>query len=161
MPYTEDELQNLSIYTSFRDKLRSGYIKNLIQAARKTFRNEDGVLLSGGQRQRLAIARTILLNPSVLILDDSTSSVDLETERLIRQAFIQLIEGRTTFVIAHRLSTIKSADLILVLKDGEIVERGTHRTLLELAGAYREIYELQLKPQDESMHPGITGREYA
>jgi ABC-type multidrug transport system fused ATPase/permease subunit len=124
-----------------------------------TWIGERGVTLSGGQRQRLAIARTILLNPSVLILDDSTSSVDLETERLIRQALTQIMEGRTTFVIAHRLSTVKSADLILVLKDGEIIERGTHQTLLELNGAYREIYELQLKPQDKSMPSGTPTRE--
>ena len=91
-----------------------------------TWVGERGVTLSGGQRQRLSIARTILLDPPILILDDSTSSVDVETERRIHQAMIAVMQGRTTFVIAHRLSTVRQADLILVLQDGAIVERGTH-----------------------------------
>ena len=110
---------------------------------------EQGHTLSGGQRQRLAIARTILLNPPVLILDDSTSSVDVETERAIRRALAEVITGRTTFVIAHRLSTVRGADLILVMKDGRIVEQGSHQELLERGQTYREIYELQLRPQEE------------
>ena len=116
-----------------------------------TWVGERGVTLSGGQRQRLAIARTILLDPPILILDDSTSSVDVETEHLIRQALKNVIQGRTTFVIAHRLSSVHNADLIVVLKDGEIVEQGTHQELLELKGIYREIYELQLRPHEEVM----------
>ena len=92
-----------------------------------TYVGERGVTLSGGQRQRLAIARTVLLDPPILVLDDATSSVDVETERLIHHAMIAVMQGRTTFVIAHRLSTVRQADLILVLQDGEIVERGTHR----------------------------------
>ena len=110
---------------------------------------ERGVTLSGGQRQRLAIARTVLLDPPILILDDSTSSVDMGTEYLIQQALAEVVKGRTTFVIAHRLSTVRRADLILVLEDGEIVERGTHQELLDLNGYYRRIYDLQLRPQDE------------
>jgi ATP-binding cassette subfamily B multidrug efflux pump len=110
---------------------------------------ERGVTLSGGQKQRIAIARALLTNPRILILDDSTSSVDTETEFLIQQALAVLMEGRTTFVIAQRLLTLKNADLILVLDDGEIVERGTHEELLAMEGLYREIYDLQLKDQEE------------
>ncbi len=109
---------------------------------------ERGVTLSGGQRQRVAIARALLLNPRILILDDSTSSVDTQTERLIQQALSHLMEGRTTFVIAHRLSTVHRADLILVMDGGCIVERGTHGELLAKEGLYREIYELQLRDQE-------------
>ena len=110
---------------------------------------ERGLTLSGGQRQRLAIARTILLDPPVLILDDSTSSVDMATEYRLQQALDDVITGRTTFVIAHRLSTVRKADLILALDDGEIVERGTHDELLERNGFYRSIYDLQLRPQED------------
>ena len=114
-----------------------------------TWVGERGVTLSGGQRQRLSIARTVLLDPPVLILDDSTSSVDVETERLIHKAMKGVMEGRTTFVIAHRLSTVREADIILVLKDGKIVERGTHQELIDQGGIYQDIYELQLRPQEE------------
>ncbi|MBM2825998.1 MAG: transporter ATP-binding protein [Dehalococcoidia bacterium] len=115
-----------------------------------TWVGERGITLSGGQKQRVAIARTLLMNPKILILDDSTSSVDMETEYLIQQALADLMKGRTTFVIAQRLRTVLNADQLLVLKDGEIVERGTHHELLEKGGFYREIYELQLKDQEEA-----------
>ncbi len=105
---------------------------------------ERGVTLSGGQRQRVAIARALLMNPRILILDDSTSSVDTQTEKLIQAALDTLMEGRTTFVIAHRLSTVRRADLILVLDGGSIVERGTHEELLARGGLYKEIHDLQL-----------------
>lgn len=114
-----------------------------------TWVGERGSTLSGGQRQRLSIARTILMDPPVLILDDSTSSVDVETEQLIHGAMTQLMKGRTTFVIAHRLSTVRQADMVLVLSDGEIVERGAHEELMSKGGIYRDIYELQLRPSDE------------
>jgi ATP-binding cassette, subfamily B, multidrug efflux pump len=110
---------------------------------------ERGVTLSGGQKQRIAIARALLPNPRILILDDSTSSVDTETEHLIQQALLVLMEGRTTFVIAQRLLTLKKADVILVLDQGQIVERGTHHELLQSDGLYRRIYDLQLKDQEE------------
>ena len=110
---------------------------------------ERGITLSGGQRQRIAIARALLMDPRILILDDSTSSVDTETEYLIQAALRGLMEKRTTFVIAHRLSTVKRADLILVLDAGRIIERGRHAELLEAGGLYREIYDLQLKDQEE------------
>ncbi len=105
---------------------------------------ERGVTLSGGQRQRVAIARALLMNPRILILDDSTSSVDTQTEKLIQAALDTLMDGRTTFVIAHRLSTVRRADLILVLDKGQIAERGTHEELLARGGLYKEIHDLQL-----------------
>ena len=118
---------------------------------------ERGTTLSGGQRQRLAIARTILLDPPILILDDSTSSVDTETEHLIRQALDTVIQGRTTFVIAHRLSSVKNADSLLVMKDGQIAQSGTHDELIGVPGPYQEIYELQLRPQETSGPDNIIG----
>ena len=110
---------------------------------------ERGVTLSGGQKQRIAIARALLRNPRILILDDSTSSVDTETEHLIQQALEVLMEGRTTFIIAQRLLTLKTADSIFVLDAGNIVQRGTHAQLLAQDGLYRQIYDLQLKDQEE------------
>ena len=109
---------------------------------------ERGVTLSGGQRQRVAIARALLMDPRILILDDSTSSVDTQTEDRIQQALQHLMKGRTTFVIAQRLTTVQRADLILVMENGRIVERGTHGELLNRGGRYRQIYELQLRQQD-------------
>jgi len=114
----------------------------------ETVVGERGITLSGGQRQRVAIARALLMDPRILILDDSTSSVDTQTERQIQKALERLIENRTTFVIAHRLSTVRRADLILVMEDGRIVERGVHAELLEQDGLYREIYDLQLRDQE-------------
>ena len=114
-----------------------------------TWVGERGTTLSGGQRQRLSIARTILLDPPVLILDDSTSSVDVETERQIHRAMVEVMKGRTTFVIAHRLSTVREADQILVLDKGVIAERGSHEELIRRGGIYQSIYELQLRPQEE------------
>ena len=110
----------------------------------ETVVGERGVTLSGGQRQRVAIARALLMNPRILILDDSTSSVDTQTEKLIQSALDALMEGRTTFVIAHRLSTVRRADMILVMDKGQIVERGTHDKLLARGGLYKEIHDLQL-----------------
>lgn len=109
---------------------------------------ERGVTLSGGQRQRIAIARALLMDPRILILDDATSSVDTETEHLIQQALFRLMEGRTTFIIAQRLATVRHADLILVLEQGRIVQQGTHETLLAQPGPYREMYALQLRPEE-------------
>jgi len=109
---------------------------------------ERGVKLSGGQKQRLAIARAVLANPRILILDEATSSVDSESEYLIHQALERLMAGRTTFIIAHRLSTIRTADTILVLEDGAIVERGTHAALLHANGQYAQMYRQQFWVND-------------
>jgi ATP-binding cassette, subfamily B, multidrug efflux pump len=115
-----------------------------------TLIGERGVTLSGGQRQRVAIARALLIDPRILILDDSTSSVDTRTEQLIREALERIMQGRTTFLIAQRLNSVQKADQILVLKDGEIVERGKHADLLALNGHYAEIYRLQLADQERA-----------
>ncbi len=116
-----------------------------------TWVGERGTTLSGGQRQRLSIARSVLIDPPILILDDSTSSVDVETERLIHRAMVAVMQGRTTFVIAHRLSTVQNADHIIVLDRGRIVEQGSHEQLDSVGGIYHEILELQLRPQEEMM----------
>jgi len=115
-----------------------------------TIIGERGVGLSGGQRQRVALARALLKNPAVLILDDTTSSVDIETEHEIREALGEYYKNRTTFIIAHRISSVRSADLILVLDNGEIVERGTHEELIEAGGYYCGIYESQYGDFDEA-----------
>lgn len=121
-----------------------------------TYVGERGVTLSGGQRQRLAIARTLLLDPPILILDDSTSGVDTETEHLIRQALNTVIQGRTTFVIAHRLSSVKNADMVLVMREGRIVQQGVHEELIHVPGPYQEIYELQLRPQEVEVNGDLA-----
>jgi subfamily B ATP-binding cassette protein MsbA len=130
----------------FVDRFELGY---------DTVVGERGVKLSGGQRQRVAIARAILADPRILLLDEATSSLDSESEALIREGLHKLRAGRTTFVIAHRLSTIESADQILVIEHGEIVERGTHRELLALKGRYRQLHDRQLGvEQDQFINPG-------
>jgi subfamily B ATP-binding cassette protein MsbA len=116
---------------------------------------ERGVKLSGGQRQRIAIARAILADPRLLILDEATSSLDSESEAMIQDGLRSLRQGRTTFVIAHRLSTIRSADQILVLEGGQIVERGTHEDLLAADGRYRQLYDKQYKLElNQFVNPG-------
>ena len=130
----------------FVDRFEKGY---------DTVVGERDVKLSGGQRQRVAIARAVLADPRILILDEATSSLDSESEALIRDGLRSLRHGRTTFVIAHRLSTIESADQILVLENGEIVERGTHEELLARAGRYRQLYDKQYRfEKDRFINPG-------
>ena len=114
-----------------------------------TLVGEKGVTLSGGQKQRVAIARTLLKDPRILILDDATSSVDTETEGEIRAAMDHLMHGRTTFIIAHRVQSVMNADLILVLDEGRIVQRGTHDELMSQEGMYRRIYDMQARIEGE------------
>ena len=125
-----------------------GFIERLPQGY-QTVLGERGSGLSQGQRQLIAIARAALANPRILILDEATSSVDTRTERLIQKAFDQLLEGRTSFVIAHRLSTIRNADQVLMVKAGQIVERGTHPELLALRGEYYDLYMSQFRREEE------------
>lgn len=132
---------------------KAANIHNFIASLQKGYDTEvgeRGVTLSGGEKQRVAIARALLMNPKILILDDSTSSVDTETEHLIQNALATLMKDRTTFVIAQRLSTVKRADKIIVLENGEIVEQGKHDDLLEKGGIYAEIYKMQFKQQEEA-----------
>jgi len=111
----------------------------------QTLVGEKGVTLSGGQKQRVAIARTLLKNPRILILDDSTSSVDTETEAEIRQSLNTLMENRTTFIIAHRIQSVMNANLILVLDNGRVVQKGRHNELLQEEGMYRKIFDIQTR----------------
>jgi ABC-type multidrug transport system fused ATPase/permease subunit len=115
-----------------------------------TYCGERGARLSGGQRQRIAIARAILVNPRILILDEATSSVDTRTDYMIQRALDDLMVNRTTIVIAHRISTIQRADQILVINNGRVIDRGTHRELLRRSGVYQHLYEIQFQMQAEA-----------
>jgi ATP-binding cassette, subfamily B, bacterial len=117
---------------------------------------ERGVKLSGGQRQRLTIARAILADPRILILDEATSNLDTESERLIQASLQSLMAGRTSFVIAHRLSTIAHADRILVLENGRIVEQGRHEELMQASGRYWEMVDLQTSPVPSQLQESTT-----
>ena len=142
------EASQEEIETAARMAQAHGFISHLPDGY-ATEVGERGITLSGGQKQRIAIARALLADPRILILDDATASVDTQTEQLIQAALRQLMRGRTSFVIAQRLSTLRAADLILVLEHGKIVARGTHQELLRTSGLYADIYERQLRPQEE------------
>jgi ABC-type multidrug transport system fused ATPase/permease subunit len=124
-----------------------------------TLIGERGVKLSGGQRQRLTIARAILADPKILILDEATSNLDTESERLIQGSLRTLMAGRTSFVIAHRLSTIAHADRIVVLENGRIVEQGRHDELMSVSGRYRQMVDLQTSPPPPPRPHRETQRE--
>ncbi|HEY7181059.1 MAG TPA: ABC transporter ATP-binding protein [Blastocatellia bacterium] len=146
---TMDEIREVS-RVAHCDEFIEGFEKGY-----DTIVGERGVKLSGGQRQRIAIARALLADPKILILDEATSSLDSESEAMIQEGLKTLRQGRTTFVIAHRLSTIRSADQILVLENGEIVERGAHEELLAAGGRYRQLYDKQYKfERDQFVNPG-------
>jgi subfamily B ATP-binding cassette protein MsbA len=136
---TDEEIQAAAQAANAHD-----FIKDFPDAY-DTVVGERGVKLSGGQRQRVAIARALLKNPAILILDEATSSLDSESERLVQEALEKLMQGRTTFVIAHRLSTVRRADRIVVLNEGRIVEEGTHEELLATGGLYKQLYEIQFR----------------
>ena len=118
-----------------------------------TLVGEQGVKLSGGQRQRLAIARAMLKNAPILLLDEATSSLDTESERQVQAALLNLMAGRTTLVIAHRLSTVTTADLIYVIENGRVIEKGDHGSLMSNSGAYHRLYNLQFS--EENSHNDI------
>ena len=125
---------------------KAAYVHSFIRRLPKgydTVLSEDGGSLSQGQKQLLCIARVMLCLPPMLILDEATSSIDTRTELKIQNAFAKMMEGRTSFIVAHRLSTIKEADRILVMRDGQIIEQGTHESLLEKNGFYAELYNSQ------------------
>jgi ATP-binding cassette subfamily B protein len=130
------------IEESLRDANAWGFVSQLDNGI-QTVVGERGARLSGGQRQRIAIARALIRNPKVLILDEATAALDSESERLIQDALSKLMASRTSFVVAHRLSTVKEADVILVLEDGQIVESGTHTELLGHNGLYKRLYDAQ------------------
>jgi subfamily B ATP-binding cassette protein MsbA len=149
---TIKEMCRIANADEFIEKFPDGY---------NTIVGERGVKLSGGQRQRIAIARALLADPKILILDEATSSLDSESEALIQEGLRRLRQGRTTFVIAHRLSTIRSADQILVVEAGEILERGTHEELIALGGRYKQLYDKQYRfEQNLFVNPGedFTGK---
>ncbi len=140
------EASRIAYCDEFIEKFEKGY---------ETIVGERGVKLSGGQRQRIAIARALLADPKILILDEATSSLDSESEMMIQEGLKTLRQGRTTFVIAHRLSTIRSADKILVIEDGKIFERGTHTELLAMDGRYKQLYDKQYQfEKNQFINPG-------
>jgi ABC-type multidrug transport system fused ATPase/permease subunit len=148
---TIKEMCRVANADEFIEKFPNGY---------ETVVGERGVKLSGGQRQRIAIARALLADPRILILDEATSSLDSESEALIQEGLLRLRQGRTTFVIAHRLSTIRSAEQILVVEAGEILERGTHDELIAIGGRYKQLYDKQYRfEQNLFVNPGEEIKE--
>ncbi len=144
---TDDEIEDAARRANAHEfivKLPEGY---------ETFIGERGVKLSGGQQQRLAIARAILKRPQILILDEATSNLDTESEQLIQASMASLLAGRTTFVIAHRLSTIRRADVILLMEEGRVIERGTHHQLMAAGGTYHAMVRRQMESSAEDREP--------
>ena len=157
--YGQPQVPQKEVEASARAALAHDFITQLPKGY-QTQIGDRGQRLSGGQRQRLAIARALLKDAPILILDEATSELDSESEMLVQKALNNLMEGRTVFVIAHRLSTIRRADLILVLEDGTIRERGTHTELLSRGGIYSRLYTMQFQDDEPATHsapgPGVA-----
>jgi len=145
--YGKPDATNEQIEEAARIAFADDFISELPQKY-ETLVGERGIFLSGGQRQRIAIARAVLVNAPVLILDEATSSLDSESELLVQKALANLMKSKTSIVIAHRLSTIRRADKIVVMEKGRIVESGTHGELLDRDGRYRRLYELQFAEEE-------------
>ncbi len=158
--FGEKEVTQEQIEEAARTAHAHEFIKDLPQGY-NTVVGDRGVMMSGGQRQRIALARAIMRNPSILLLDEPTSSLDTESERLIQDAMDRFVHGRTTIVIAHRLSTILHADRIIVMEQGRVVESGTHHELLERGGLYRRLYEIQFRDNGESSDVAAGRRQPA
>jgi len=156
--YGRPDATDEEIFAAARAAQAHEFITGFVEGY-ETMVGERGITLSGGQRQRVAIARALLMDPRILILDDSLSSVDTQTEKLIQEALDRLMEGRTTFVIAHRLSTVRRADVIVVMDKGRIVQTGTHESLLAQGGLYREIHDLQLVENKPEVEPEFAALE--
>ena len=146
---TDDEVERAAEYADMHDRILS------FPQQYSTVVGERGLKLSGGEKQRVAIARTILKNPSIILLDEATSALDTQTERNIQASLMKVCQGRSTIIVAHRLSTIIHANQILVLKDGEICERGTHQELLSLEGVYANMWLQQQRSLEEEEGRGI------
>lgn len=139
-PAASEEQVQLAVKAAYVDEFTDRFEEGL-----DTLIGERGIKLSGGQRQRIAIARAVLADPRILILDEATSNLDTESEGLIQKSLAELTKGRTTFVIAHRLSTIRKADQILVIEDGRIAEQGTHDALIAQEGRYYNLFTYQAR----------------
>lgn len=145
--YGNPDAGEKALYESLKKSHLEDFVESLVEGL-DTEIGERGERISGGEKQRIAIARAILKNPPILILDEATSSLDAEAERLVQDAMAELLKGRTAIVIAHRLSTVRNADRIIVIDKGEIVEEGSHKELFESGGLYARLYELQFKDED-------------
>lgn len=152
--YGRPDASDVDIAEASRIAFAEDFIAELPNAY-DTIVGERGTFLSGGQRQRIAIARAVLTAAPVLILDEATSSLDAESERLVQQALTNLLQNKTSIVIAHRLSTIRRADLIVVMEKGRIIQTGKHFELLEMGGRYKRLYDLQFADEEESEAAGI------
>lgn len=148
---TDEEVEEAASYADMDERIKS------FPQQYKTLVGERGLKLSGGEKQRVAIARTILKNPMIILLDEATSALDTQTERNIQNSLMRVCQGRTTIIVAHRLSTIIHANQILVLREGEVCERGTHEGLLSMDGVYSNMWRQQQRSLEEEEGMGSVG----